>query len=85
MSTFTYEHLDAAQVAAVQEAAIPPADPVLDYASLLPAWESDHAAHVALLAAAQQSGDQEEIDRHTRDIATLEEAILKGRQTLGSA
>jgi hypothetical protein len=79
MTDFTYEHLDAAQVEQAQAAAVAPADPVLDYASLLPAWEADHVAHVALLAKAQADGDEAAVMSHQSAIETLEKAILDGR------
>jgi hypothetical protein len=76
MTEFQYETLGADQVASIGEQATTATEPTLDYAALLPAWEADHAAHVALRDAAETDEDKAP---HVEAIATLEAAILEAR------
>jgi hypothetical protein len=77
VAEFGYKTLNASEVAAIGEQVTAPEETKLDYASLLPAWEADHAAHAALLAAATTDEDKAP---HLEAMATLEAAIIDGRK-----
>ncbi len=46
-----------------------------EFASLIPAWESDMNDHIKLLEQALKDKDEEKILHHKNSIATIEKAI----------
>lgn len=73
-----YDHLTEEQQAEIS-AAVTSGPAPIDTEALLPAWEADHAAHVALLKQAKANGDSDAAARHTEAMKAIESAIADAK------